>query len=64
MPGLGPPRARLWAIPGQMPLPGERPRGCPFHPRCPAAAARCRRETPALTATAPACFFPGPVAHG
>jgi oligopeptide/dipeptide ABC transporter ATP-binding protein len=67
MPGAGPPLARLPAVQGEMPAPNARPSGCLFHPRCPGVAARCRNETPALTATAPACFFPllpPNVAHG
>jgi peptide/nickel transport system ATP-binding protein len=36
------------------------PAGCRFHPRCPLAMERCRRETPAMTTIAPnhrvACF--------
>jgi peptide/nickel transport system ATP-binding protein len=41
------------------------PQGCPFHPRCPIARARCAVETPSLAAVgeAPAsfvaCFYPG-----
>jgi oligopeptide/dipeptide ABC transporter ATP-binding protein len=34
------------AIPGQPPLPQQLPSGCPFHPRCPHAAARCASEEP------------------
>jgi peptide/nickel transport system ATP-binding protein len=36
--------------PGQGELPGPfgPPAGCPFHPRCPHANARCRAERPAL----------------
>jgi len=38
------------------------PAGCPFHPRCPSAAARCAVEEPALVhdgaARQVACFFP------
>jgi peptide/nickel transport system ATP-binding protein len=36
------------AIPGQPPLPQQLPEGCPFHPRCPHAIARCSREVPDL----------------
>jgi peptide/nickel transport system ATP-binding protein len=35
------------AIPGQPPLPQALPAGCPFHPRCPHAIARCSVEVPA-----------------
>jgi peptide/nickel transport system ATP-binding protein len=37
---------RLGQIPGSMPRPGFRPRGCAFHPRCPSAMARCKIEQP------------------
>jgi peptide/nickel transport system ATP-binding protein len=41
----------------------EPPSGCRFHPRCPLAMERCRRETPTLTRLAPqhrvACFAVG-----
>jgi peptide/nickel transport system ATP-binding protein len=33
---------------GDVPSPGAPPPGCPFHPRCPKAFARCREERPAL----------------
>lgn len=48
---------------GDVPSPLAPPSGCAFHPRCPLAQARCRRETPLLEAapTGPAhtaaCFF-------
>ena len=35
-------------IPGRMPAPGERPAGCPFHPRCSWTQPRCRLEAPTL----------------
>ncbi|GAA3666466.1 ABC transporter ATP-binding protein [Microbacterium marinilacus] len=41
--------ARLSAIPGMVPDPAHRPRGCPFSPRCELADDRCREEDPALT---------------
>jgi peptide/nickel transport system ATP-binding protein len=37
---------RLTQIPGSMPRLGSIPAGCPFHPRCPHAFARCRKERP------------------
>ncbi len=51
-------------LPGDVPSPLAPPPGCPFHPRCPIAAERCRKECPALSPCgAPgqtaACFFPG-----
>jgi len=36
------------AVAGEVPNPLDPPRGCAFNPRCPHAADRCRRETPAL----------------
>ncbi|MBW8639659.1 ABC transporter ATP-binding protein [Hoeflea sp. WL0058] len=41
---------------GDPPDPAQMPSGCPFHPRCPRAAARCRVETPALQAGADSRF--------
>lgn len=35
-------------LPGDVPSPIHPPAGCPFHPRCPLAEARCRTEVPAL----------------
>jgi oligopeptide/dipeptide ABC transporter ATP-binding protein len=43
------PRTPLPTISGSIPHPFNRPRGCPFHPRCPhAMPGRCDRESPAL----------------
>src|SRR4029077_10236611 len=39
---------RLRQIDGTMPRLSEVPPGCPFHPRCPEAFARCRSERPDL----------------
>ena len=36
-------------IPGHAALPGSRPDGCPFHPRCPLATEVCAREFPGVT---------------
>lgn len=41
------------ALPGEVPDPANPPVGCRFHPRCPYAFDRCRRETPGLTEIAP-----------
>ncbi len=41
-------RARLRAIPGQVPPAEAWPPGCRFHPRCPFAWERCRSEMPPL----------------
>lgn len=39
---------------GEMPSPIHPPPGCPFHPRCPIAEARCRVEIPPLREVRPA----------
>jgi peptide/nickel transport system ATP-binding protein len=48
---------------GDPPNPAARPSGCAFHPRCPLAIERCRRETPALVNISPgrtvACHLTG-----
>jgi peptide/nickel transport system ATP-binding protein len=36
------------AVGGEVPNPLDPPTGCAFHPRCPYANQRCRRETPLL----------------
>ena len=46
LPKLGRRKQRLTAIGGAPPNPLELPDGCSFHPRCPKAMDRCRRETP------------------
>ena len=38
---------------GDVPSPIHPPGGCPFHPRCPVAEARCKTETPALREISP-----------
>ena len=38
---------------GDVPSPIHPPGGCPFHPRCPVAEARCKTEVPALREIAP-----------
>ncbi len=38
------------AVAGEVPNPLDPPPGCAFHPRCPLADARCRREIPVLKA--------------
>ncbi len=40
-------------LPGDVPSPIHPPGGCPFHPRCPVAEARCRVGTPLLLEVAP-----------
>jgi oligopeptide transport system ATP-binding protein len=55
-----PPGAALEAIPGLPPDLGHLPTGCSFHPRCPLATDRCRRDDPPVVAISPthraACF--------
>jgi oligopeptide/dipeptide ABC transporter ATP-binding protein len=46
LPRLGAARERLRVIPGGVPDPTRYPPGCRFHPRCPLADERCRREEP------------------
>jgi len=49
---------------GEIPSPLDPPPGCPFHPRCSRAEARCTSETPILRRIAPdhfaACHFANP----
>ena len=40
------------AVAGEVPNPLDPPSGCTFHPRCPLANERCRRENPALKSVA------------
>ncbi|HYU34282.1 MAG TPA: oligopeptide/dipeptide ABC transporter ATP-binding protein, partial [Thermoanaerobaculia bacterium] len=53
-------------LPGEPPSPLAPPSGCPFHPRCPVARARCAADIPPLAAVegeepnrTAACFYPG-----
>jgi len=50
-------------LPGDVPSPIHPPAGCPFHPRCPVAEARCRTEVPVFREVAPghsvACHLAG-----
>lgn len=39
---------RLYSIPGSVPNPAYKPKGCPFHPRCPHAVPVCREEFPQM----------------
>jgi len=50
IPVPGPRRRERIVLGGEPPNPADRPAGCAFHPRCPIAVARCRAETPALSA--------------
>jgi oligopeptide transport system ATP-binding protein len=62
VPSLSGPRvARLATLAGQPPRPGEKLEACPFAPRCPRAADRCRSERPVLQGGLSgevACHFP------
>jgi peptide/nickel transport system ATP-binding protein len=61
LPVIGGERLLAPPIPGGPPDPGHPPPGCRFHPRCPYAVERCRREDPAAREVAPghaaACHF-------
>ena len=46
IPSLDSKKDRLEAIPGRPPDLKNRPRGCPFSPRCPEVPARCREQDP------------------
>jgi oligopeptide/dipeptide ABC transporter ATP-binding protein len=48
MPARGKRGKRLRSIPGQVPDPAYKPTGCPFHPRCDFAVARCRHTFPEM----------------
>jgi len=56
-------RRRRIVLAGDVPSPIHPPGGCPFHPRCPVAEARCRAELPQLRELAPghraACHLAG-----
>jgi oligopeptide transport system ATP-binding protein len=62
VPSLSGPRlARMPTLAGQPPQPGEVLQACPFAPRCPRAADRCRVERPGLAGASNAyvaCHFP------
>ncbi|CAM3347345.1 oligopeptide/dipeptide ABC transporter ATP-binding protein [Bordetella sputigena] len=53
LPTLNPERRSFKPIQGELPSPLAPPPGCTFHPRCPQAMDRCRRERPALREIAP-----------
>jgi peptide/nickel transport system ATP-binding protein len=59
---LATPRDRLATLAGSIPHPYDRPKGCPFHPRCPDfMPGRCDAAVPEMAArasgTAAACFL-------
>jgi oligopeptide/dipeptide ABC transporter ATP-binding protein len=39
---------KLYSIPGTVPHPAYKPRGCPFHPRCPHTIQTCREQYPEM----------------
>jgi peptide/nickel transport system ATP-binding protein len=53
VPRLDAQRRRYIPVKGEIPSPLDPPPGCHFHPRCPRAFERCRREAPALREIAP-----------
>jgi peptide/nickel transport system ATP-binding protein len=53
LPVAGAGKRRYAPIRGEIPSPIDPPSGCHFHPRCPFATDRCRRETPQLQEVAP-----------
>ena len=59
--GRSPLAKALFSIPGGVPIAGQWPVGCRFHPRCPQAeAGRCDRDAPALqdeAGSASRCHF-------
>jgi oligopeptide/dipeptide ABC transporter ATP-binding protein len=50
------PRRERILISGDVPDPSDRPTGCSFHPRCPAATDICQREAPAFVELKPGRF--------
>ncbi len=51
VPRLEPKKRSFSFLKGDVPSPLDPPRGCAFHPRCPHAFERCRREVPPLLPT-------------
>ena len=63
IPSSNPPGRALPSIPGNVPLPGARAKGCAFVERCPAALDRCVSDKPILVAHGAqrfACWNPAP----
>ncbi len=54
---------RLHSIPGTVPSPAYKPRGCPFHPRCPHVIQRCREKYPGMCAYGDGHLARCPVLH-
>jgi oligopeptide/dipeptide ABC transporter ATP-binding protein len=48
LPRLRGPKLPLVAIPGTVPVPGEWPTGCRFHPRCPQVMPTCTMDPPVV----------------
>jgi peptide/nickel transport system ATP-binding protein len=60
IPAMDEDRDELLQIDGAMPRLNALPTGCAFHPRCPAASARCTQERPELMPAGPtraACWL-------
>ena len=55
-------RSRI-VLSGDIPSPLDIPSGCPFHPRCPIAEARCKTEIPALREISPSHWTACHLAH-
>ncbi|MYN12837.1 ATP-binding cassette domain-containing protein [Pusillimonas sp. TS35] len=53
IPNLAAPNRTREASTGEIPNPINAPSGCSFHPRCPLATARCKRERPVMREIAP-----------
>ncbi len=64
IPVPGPRRMERIILSGDPPNPANRPSGCAFHPRCPAAAGLCRVEDPALKPMPDGRLAACHVAHG
>jgi peptide/nickel transport system ATP-binding protein len=64
VPSVDPARRRRRPVEGELPNPVDPPPGCPFHPRCAFANARCRVERPQLTAQRSALVACHAVAEG
>jgi oligopeptide transport system ATP-binding protein len=57
-------RRKRIVLSGEVPSPIDPPGGCPFHPRCPIAEARCRIEQPVLREAAPGHWVSCHLAQG
>jgi peptide/nickel transport system ATP-binding protein len=64
VPNVDPARRERRPVEGELPNPLDPPPGCPFHPRCRHANARCRAEQPQLTAAQSALVACHAVAEG